>query len=96
MSTTYQINFNRLKKIAEENGFVFNPDPERVKKVIGLMSDNFDLVEEWVCPCKQQFKPPQKGKDTLCPCPEWIDEIKDIGHCYCKLFFSKEKAAKIK
>ena len=90
--STYDDNLARLTRVAEKQGYVLNPDPERVKKVIGLMSENYDLVREWVCPCKQEYKPAVKGKDKLCPCPEWKEEIEQDGHCFCKLFYTPEKA----
>jgi ferredoxin-thioredoxin reductase catalytic subunit len=67
-----------------------NPDPERVKKVVGLMTANFEAVGEYICPCKQQNKPPVKGADTLCPCPEMGMEIEESGHCFCRLFVAPE------
>ena len=92
MPETYQVNLDRLTDIANKNGLTLNPDEERVKKVVGLMADNFDLAGEWICPCKQTVKPAVKGKDTTCPCTEWMDEIAAEGHCFCKLFFTEGKA----
>jgi len=88
MSPAYQRNYQRLAAVAEEHGLVPNPDEARVQKVVGLMAQNFDAVGEWICPCKQQHKPPEKGKDKTCPCPEWLDEIARDGHCYCRLFYA--------
>lgn len=93
--TEYEKNLNRVKKIAEEKGWVLNPDEERIKKVVGLMTDNFIAVGEYVCPCKQQYKPPVKGKDILCPCPDFEKEVKTDGHCFCKLFYTPEKAKEV-
>ena len=88
MSPTYQRNYQRLVDVAGERGLMLNPDEARVQKVVGLMAQNFDAVGEWICPCKQQHKPLEKGKDRTCPCPEWLDEIARDGHCYCRLFFA--------
>jgi ferredoxin-thioredoxin reductase catalytic subunit len=88
MSSAYQVNYQRLKDVAEQHGLMLNPDEARVAKVVGLMAQNYDTVGEWICPCKQQHKPPQLGKDKTCPCPEWLDEIANQGHCYCRLFFA--------
>lgn len=93
MSATYQANLARLTDIAKQNGFVLNPDEERVKKVVGLMANNYDIAEEWICPCKQTVKPAEKGRDKTCPCDEWTDEIDAEGCCFCKLFYTEEKAA---
>lgn len=91
MSACYEQNLNRLKGIAESNGLILNPDQQRVEKVVGLMATNYEITEEWICPCKQTVKPAEKGKDIVCPCPEWQDEIEDLGHCHCKLFYAKDK-----
>lgn len=88
MQDTYNKNLLRLTEIATATGVILNSDQQRVEKVVGLMANNYDLVGEWVCPCKQSVKPAQKGKDVECPCPEWLDEINKMGHCHCKLFFA--------
>ncbi|MBP7937597.1 MAG: ferredoxin:thioredoxin reductase [Phycisphaerae bacterium] len=89
MSATYEQNLRRLSDAAAKHGLVLNPDEARVQKVVGLMAENYDAVGEWVCPCKQQHKPAQKGMDKICPCPEWLDEIAKDGHCFCRLFFAQ-------
>ena len=92
MNNAYEINLGRLNTLAREKGLVLNPDPARVTKVVGLMTENFVAVGEYICPCKQEHKPAQKGTDKTCPCPEWLDEIARDGHCFCKLFFRPQRA----
>lgn len=89
----YEKNLARLRAIASERQLTLNPDEARVQKVVGLMTENFTAIGEHVCPCKQQNKPPVKGLDTLCPCPEMMDEVSKDGHCFCRLFFAPEAAA---
>ncbi|MBN1590696.1 MAG: hypothetical protein JW888_14375 [Pirellulales bacterium] len=89
----YDKNLARLQTIANEEQLVLNPDEARVQKVVGLMTENFAAVGEYVCPCKQKNKPPLKGVDTLCPCPELMKEIAEEGHCFCRLFFTPEAVA---
>ena len=91
-NTAYDTNLKRLLAVAREQGLVLNPDPARVNKVVGLMTNNFVAVGEYICPCKQEHKPAQKGLDKVCPCPEWLEEIARDGHCFCRLFFTPEKA----
>jgi len=91
----YDTNLNRLLAIACEQGLVLNPDPARVNKVVGLMTHNFLAVGEYICPCKQEHKPAQRGVDKACPCPEWLSEIAQDGHCYCRLFFTPAKATAV-
>ena len=90
--TAYDENVRRLKSIANEKNLVFNPDPARAQKVIGLMTENFETVGEYVCPCKQTHHPPIKGKDVLCPCSDMMNEIAQDGHCHCRLFYTPEAA----
>jgi len=94
--TQYEENLIRLKIVARKRALVFNPDQARVGKVVGLMTENFNLVGEYICPCKQKNKPPVKGKDILCPCTDMMDEISRDGHCYCRLFFTPEVASSSK
>jgi len=93
VSGTYEKNLKRLREIADTHGLVLNPDEKRVKKVVGLMADNYDQVNEWVCPCKQTQRPAVKGEDEICPCNAWMEEINAEGHCRCRLFYAKEEAA---
>jgi ferredoxin-thioredoxin reductase catalytic subunit len=92
MKGAYETNLARLDTIASEHGLVLNPDAARVRKVVGLMTESFLAVGEYVCPCKQQYKPAQKGLDKTCPCPEWLEEVAEEGHCFCRLFFTPAKA----
>jgi len=81
--------FQRVKAIAEQHGYVLNPDAERVMKVVGLMTENRVNAGRYFCPCKQTH-PLDTVKDTVCPCPSWREEIEKDGHCFCKLFYCRE------
>lgn len=83
----YIKNLQRVSNFAKENNLILNPDKARVDKVVTLMTENYKVTNEYICPCKQTFKPPVAGVDTLCPCSEMMDEIKMKGHCHCRLFF---------
>jgi ferredoxin-thioredoxin reductase catalytic subunit len=84
----YIKNLHRVEKYAKENNLILNPDKARVDKVVTLMTENYKATNEYICPCKQTTKPPVAGVDTLCPCPEIMNEIKEKGHCFCQLFFA--------
>ena len=83
----YLETLERARIYAEEQGLSLNPDGERVKKVIGLMTMNLNAAGDYYCPCKQSH-PLDTEKDVLCPCPEIHGEIEADGSCFCKLFFS--------
>jgi ferredoxin-thioredoxin reductase catalytic subunit len=78
----------RVSSIAEQNGYVLNPDEERVRKVVGLMTENFVNAGKYYCPCKQT-QPLNPAKDEVCPCPQLKEEVAKDGHCFCRLFFKK-------
>ncbi len=84
----YEKNLARIKKIAEEKGFLLNADEERVKKVVGLMTMNFNEFSKYYCPCKQSH-PLEPDKDVICPCSCMKSEVEKDGHCYCRLFYEK-------
>ncbi len=90
----YQINLERIKKIANDLGYVLNSDQERVKKVVEKIATNFESYGDYFCPCKQKNQPPVIGVDVACPCQQLKDEIQKQGHCHCRLFFSPENALK--
>ncbi len=84
---TYQENFARIKKIAVSKNLVINLDYDRVEKVVGLMTNNFNEHGAYFCPCKQINDIPQRGVDVVCPCPELDEEIKMTGSCHCSIFY---------
>lgn len=86
----YHRNLARIKEIAAQRGYLLNPDEERIRKVVGLMTINNSEFGKYFCPCKQSH-PLDPGKDVLCPCPEMAGEIAKDGHCFCKLFFRHER-----
>jgi ferredoxin-thioredoxin reductase catalytic subunit len=85
----YTKNLVRVKDIAAKKGYILNPDEERIKKVVGLMTMNHNSHAKYYCPCKQSH-PLDPQKDITCPCPEMDTEIAKDGNCFCKLFY-KEK-----
>ena len=84
----YEDTLQRVSVIAEKSGYILNPNGERVKKVVGLMTENFVQTGKYFCPCKQSH-PLNPEVDVLCPCPTWKEEIKEVGHCFCDLFYQK-------
>ncbi len=85
----YEKNLKRVRNIAREKGYVLNIDEERIQKVIGLMTMNYNEFNEYYCPCKQNH-PLNPQEDVVCPCPVLDEEVKKDGHCFCRLFYRKE------
>ena len=84
----YNDNLTRIQELAEKNGYILNPDDERLKKVVGLMTMNHNEFGKYYCPCKQSH-PLNIENDVLCPCEPWEEEIVNDGMCFCKLFYKK-------
>lgn len=84
----YLANLKRVREIARKRGLRLNTSWARVRKVVGLMSENKRRHGAYFCPCKQENTPPVKGKDVLCPCPSLAREVREAGRCYCRLFFA--------
>jgi len=88
-TAAYNANLSRLQRVAQSKGFDLNPDPKRVKKVVGLMTQNYNEHGSYYCPCKQS-EPLDPEKDVCCPCPAADAEVQKDGCCFCRLFFKKE------
>ena len=48
-TTEYNENLARVNKIAQHNGCVLNPDQERLRKVVGLMTMNKKEFGKYYC-----------------------------------------------
>jgi ferredoxin-thioredoxin reductase catalytic chain len=86
----YNENYERIEQIANAHSVRINPDAERVKKVVGLMTMNKNEFGKYYCPCKQSH-PLNPEKDVLCPCSELDNEVAKDGNCFCKLFYKKQE-----
>jgi ferredoxin-thioredoxin reductase catalytic chain len=89
-----QKNYERLKRVAERKGYIFNPNQDWVEQVIRLMTNNAQEFGKNYCPCKQHH-PVDTQTDVVCPCPALDDEVSKDGFCHCRLFY-KEGYAKEK
>lgn len=85
-TTAYQQNLDRLNNVAKSKRYYLNPDEERVKKVVGLMTMNFSQTNQYFWPCKQSH-PLDVKQDTACPYPEMDQEVAQKGNCFCRLFY---------
>lgn len=85
----YEKNLKRVRNIAKEKGYVLNPDEERMQKVVGLMTMNYNEFNKYYCPCKQSH-PLDPDKDVQCPCPELPNEVEKDGYCFCRLFYRRK------
>ena len=61
----------RVLNFASINSFIITP--------YGYDSNITGYLRSQHCPCD--------SNRPVCPCPEAVDETKEIGHCYCRLFY---------
>lgn len=83
-----QKNHQRLIKITEKKGYIFNPNQDWVEQVIRLMTNNYKEYGRYYCPCKQHY-PVDTTIDAVCPCPTLDEEVARDGYCHCRLFYRK-------
>ncbi len=81
---------NWAGEYATNNGYILNPDPERLEIVIkGLLRNKVKYGEQY-CPCRLRSGDKEQDKEIICPCAFHRDEIKKEGNCHCHLFFEKK------
>jgi len=75
------------EKYAKSKGFKLNPDENILNVVLDGLLRNEKENNFRYCPCRPLSGDLNEDRDKICPCKWHIDEIKDMGHCHCKLFF---------
>ncbi|MFH1585923.1 MAG: ferredoxin-thioredoxin reductase catalytic domain-containing protein, partial [archaeon] len=81
----------KLKTYAEENGLKLNDNEKVVEGIINGLLKNKENNGEAYCPCRMVTGDKEKDKAIICPCIYHKQEIKDQGHCMCRLFW-KDKS----
>ena len=75
---------------AEKTGYKLNPNEAVVEKIEEGLLKNEAVHGEVYCPCRVVSGDKKKDKLIICPCIYHKDEIKEMGHCHCFLFFKKD------
>jgi len=71
---------------AKQNGFKLNPDIQAVQRVVKGLLANEQKYGEKYCPCRRISGDKEADSKNICPCYYHKEEIKNDGHCFCKLF----------
>jgi len=74
---------------AEKNGFQLNPDKKAVERIIDGLLKNEAKYGAKYCPCRRVSGNKEEDEKKICACIWHKDEIKNGGHCLCRLYFSK-------
>ena len=88
-----EVEEKNLKKsiaYAKSNGFSINSDQKMFGAVISGLARNEKEKGHAYCPCRAITGNEEEDKKIICPCIYHLQEIKDEGHCKCRLFFGKK------
>jgi len=85
--------FEKSKAHAKTAGLALNPDKKQLEMVIKALASNQKLHGKPYCPCRALTGETVQDTQIVCPCAFHWDEVKKDGHCKCRLFWGKEKAA---
>ncbi len=77
---------------AKKTGFVLNKNKRQLDYVIKGLKANEDRHGFRFCVCRVVTGNFEKDKKIICPCIYHKQEIKESGHCLCRLFFSNNHA----
>jgi len=78
---------------AKKKGWKINPDKKQLGYVLKGLKSNEDKKGERYCTCRVQTGNFEEDRIIICPCIYAEQEIKDWGHCLCRLFFAKDYSA---
>ena len=81
----------KFENYAKENNFKLNPDEKILGFLLNGLFKNKEKHGEIYCPCRVVTGDKEKDKDIICPCIFHKQEIKEMGHCKCNLFFAKNE-----
>lgn len=78
-----------LARYAESQGFRLNPDGGVVKTIVEGLLRNEQKFGKRYCPCRAVTGDEEQDRKIICPCAFHRDELRQMGHCHCYLFVSK-------
>jgi carbon-monoxide dehydrogenase catalytic subunit len=78
------------EEYAKKAGFALNKDKKQLSYVIKGLKKNEDKYGFRFCPCRVVTGNFDEDRIIICPCIYHKSEIKDMGHCLCRLFFDKK------
>ena len=80
----------RMQAYADSQGFVLNPNTDKLNLVIKGLHNNAVKRGAEYCPCRIRTGDPEEDKNIICPCIFHKDEIAKQGFCHCHLFYSSQ------
>lgn len=72
-----------LQQIAEDHGWILNPDDAQVEGILKGQNMLKQKFGEFYCPCYVNHT-----EETVCPCVYSEEDVRKKGQCHCNLFHS--------
>ncbi len=82
--------YERLRREAEEGGYLLNPDRNFTLRLVQGLLENEQRYGYRSCPCRLAFGEKSKDLDIICPCYYRDPDLEEFGACYCALYVSDE------
>lgn len=82
--------FAQMKKIAEEEGYMFTPEKDDLKDLLDGLWENEHTYGYPSCPCRIASGDIAFDMDIICPCNYRDDDIRDYGSCLCTLYVNQD------
>lgn len=81
----------KIRNFAKNHNYVVKES--ELERVIKGLRRNFERYDLYFCPCKRYLPDPDDpdwNAINECPCQSVHDDIHKNGHCYCRLFWTRE------
>lgn len=78
-----------IERVAEHKGWVLNENKDIADSVIEGLARNKILHGKRYCPCRILSADEENDRQYLCPCKGSAEDVENVGHCHCYLYFKK-------
>jgi len=74
---------------AHKHGWSLNTDEKQLSTVIRGLVRNKAKFGHPYCPCRLRSGDEEKDRAIECPCVHHKEEVANLGHCHCNLYFKE-------
>jgi ferredoxin-thioredoxin reductase catalytic chain len=82
--------YQELKKTADEDGYILQPDKEILEDLLFGLIENEKRYGYRSCPCRLASGTLSDDTDIICPCDYRDPDLEDYGCCYCTLYVNED------
>ena len=81
--------YQELKKYADEDDYILQPDEDILEDLLIGLIENEKRYGYRACPCRLASGVLADDMDIICPCDYRIPDIDEFGCCYCTLYVNE-------